>query len=130
MEVVRGAERAESRQARAEVVVVARRQHAAAASPEGADPGAVGRRQPAAGIDRKQPQLIDRRRRQADQLRVVAVGIGCPIARRDLVPKPGQMRAQQLEATDVPVVRRRGIVVVRRIRAILPRQNVHSRAPS
>src|SRR6478672_5331755 len=102
---------AELEQTRAEVMMIASEQQSPAARGEAANPIRIGSGQARADVDREQPQFIEMRIRQVDQVRVITVGVGRPVASCNgeglvapVVPQRFQLLRQQREAADMPVI--------------------------
>ena len=102
MEVVELADRTEADETGAEVLVVARGQQPATALAEAHDPRRVAGREPVAGVDGHQPELVVVERVEHAQHRVV--GRFVAVAGRHLVASACHLVGEEREPPDVPVV--------------------------
>lgn len=110
MEMMRRADPAQGADGAAQIHVIARHQHAAAALAKGGYTGAILRRQIVSGVDREQPQFVIVGRAQRAEDRIIASQL-CAIAGGDIeqtlaraVFQPGQMSMQQGKAGNGPIV--------------------------
>src|SRR5688500_12600313 len=103
VEVVCGADAPERTEGGAHVLMVARGQDAPAAPAESRDPLTVGGSHPVPCVERKEPQLVERRTIERRQHRIVLTWSSSAVARghveaRSVLPRRGEVLGEQREA--------------------------------